>query len=85
MTPRFVQAQQGAERLNGKVNNIVKARLLKHNVKQTKLLKNGKVKSDAGVIVDDDQMEVVEHFKYIGSLTSPDGNVVDPELEWPRK
>ena len=34
-------------------------------------------------------IEVVEHFKYLGSLKPPDGNIVaktpDPELECPRK
>ena len=54
--------------------DIVKARLLKLNGKQTKLLNIGKIQSDAGVIVDDEQMEVVEHFKYLGSLKSADGN-----------
>ena len=29
---------------------------------------------DAGVAVDDEQIEVVEHFKYLGSLKSADGN-----------
>ena len=45
-------------------------------MKQTKLLAIGKIQSDAGVIVtvDDKQMEVVEHFKYIGSLKSADVN-----------
>ena len=43
-------------------------------MKQTKLLKIGKIQSDAGVLVDDEQMEVVEHFKYIGSLKAADGN-----------
>ena len=40
--------------------------------------------------MEDVQIEVVEHFKYIGSLQSADGknNVTmtpNPELEWPRK
>ena len=30
----------------------------------------GKIQSDAGVTVDDEQIEMVEHFKYIGSLKS---------------
>ena len=38
------------------------------------LLKTGKMQSDAGVTVDDEQIEVVEHFKYLGSLKSADGN-----------
>ena len=66
--------QEEAERLIGKVNIIGKSRLLKLNVKKTKLLIIGKMQSDAGVSVDDDEIEVVEHFKYLGSLKSADGN-----------
>ena len=44
-----VESQEEVERLIGKVNNIVKARLLKLNVKQTKFLKIGKIQYDAGV------------------------------------
>ncbi len=65
-----MQSQEEAERLIGTVNNIVKARLLKQN----KLMKIVKKQPDAGVIVDDEQMDVVEHFKYLGSLKSADGN-----------
>ena len=68
-------AQEDAERLIGKVNTIGKARLLKLNVKKTKLLKIGKMQSDdAGVAVDNEPIEVVEHFKYIGSMKSADDN-----------
>ena len=35
--------------------------------------------------MDDEQIEVVEHFKYIGSLKSPVAKTPDPELEWPKK
>ena len=57
------------------MNNLVKARLLKFNVKQTKLLKIGNYSPmQYIVIVDDEQIEVVEHFKYLGSLKSADGN-----------
>ena len=49
-TPIFVQSKEEAERSIGKVNNmIVKSRLLKLNVKETKLLTTGKIQSDAGV------------------------------------
>ena len=65
--------KEEAERLIGKVNNTVKERLLKLNVKQSKLLEIGKIQPDAVVIVDDEKMEVVEHFKYLGSLKSADG------------
>ena len=67
-------SQEVAERLIGKVNTIGKARLLKLNVKNTKLLKIGKMHSDAGVTVDNEPIEVVEHFKCLGSLKSADGN-----------
>ena len=47
------------------------------------------MQSDAGVSVDDDDIEAVEHFKYLGSLKSADGNcnkdIRDPKLEWQRK
>ena len=43
-------------------------------MKKILLLKIGKIQSDAGVIVDDEQIEVVEHFKYLVSLKSADGN-----------
>ena len=49
-TALCAESQEEAERLIGKVNNIIKARLLKLNVKQIKLLKIGKIQSDAGVI-----------------------------------
>ena len=45
-------SQEEAERLIGKVNTIGKVRLLKLNVNKTKLLKIGKMQSDAGVTVD---------------------------------
>ncbi len=48
--------------------------MLKLNVKNTKLVINGKMQSDAGVTVNDEQIEVVEHFKYLGSLKSADAN-----------
>ena len=36
--------------------------------------------------MDDEQIQVAEHFKYLGSLKSADGNNCNnPELEWPRK
>ena len=40
---------------------------------KTKFLKIVMIQSDAGVIVDDEQMEVVEHFK-LGPLKPADGN-----------
>ena len=73
-TALCANSQEEAERLIGKVNIIGKSRLLKLNVKKTNLLKIGKMQCDAGVSVDDEEIEVVEHFKYLGSLKSADGN-----------
>ena len=71
---RCTNSQEEAERLIGKVNIIGKSRLLKINVKKTKLLKIWNMQSDAGLSVDDEEIEVVEHFKYVGSLKSADGS-----------
>ena len=68
------ESPEDSESLIGKVNNIVKSRLQKLNVKHTERLKFGKIQSDAGVIVDDEHIEVVEHFKYLGSLKSANEN-----------
>ena len=73
-TALCANSQEEAERLIGKVNIIGKSRLLKLNVKKTKLLKIGKMQCDAGVSVDDEEIEVFEHFKYLGSPKSADGN-----------
>ena len=73
-TALCANSQEEAERLIGKVIIIGKSRLLKLNVKKTKLLKIGKMQCDSGVSVDDEEIEVVEHFKYIGSVKSADGN-----------
>ena len=49
-------SQEEAERLIGKVNIIGKARLVKLNVNKTKLLKIGKMPSNAGATVDDEHI-----------------------------
>ena len=55
-TALCAESQEEAERLNGKVCNIGKAKVLKLNVKKTKLLKIGEMQSDAGVTEDDEQI-----------------------------
>ena len=90
ITSRFEQSHNIIhKRLIGRVKNIRKARLLKLNVEKTKLRKVVKIQFDAGVTADDEQIEVVELFKYLSSLKSADSNcnndVPDPELEWPSK
>ena len=62
------ELQEDAESHIGIVNNIVKARLLKLNVKHTERAKIGTIQFDAIFIVDDEQIEVVDHFIYLGSL-----------------
>ena len=72
-TALCANSPEEAERLIGKVNTIGKARLLKLNVKKTKFLKIGKMPSDAVVTVDTEPIEVVEHFKYLGSIPNWNG------------
>ena len=43
-------------------------------MKKSTLLKVGKMQSDAGATVDNEQIEEVEHFKYLGSPKAADGN-----------
>ena len=66
-------AHRHKRRLNTKVNDAGKERLLKLNVKKTKLLKVGNTQPDATVRVDGEQIEEVEHFKYLGSLKAANG------------
>ena len=55
--------------------------------RSTKLLKVVKIQSYVGVMptVDDVQIEMVEHFKYIGSLKSVDGNCNKSRIEMAKK
>ena len=72
-TALCAQTQEEAEQLLTKVNDAGKERLLKLNVKKTKLLKVGNTQPDATVRVDGEQIEEVEHFKYLGSLKAANG------------
>ena len=64
-TELCAESQEEAGRLVGQMNNIGKGRVLKLCVKKTKLWQIGKIQWDAGVTVDDEQIEVVEHLKYL--------------------
>ena len=55
------ESHEKAELLIGEVN-LGKARLLKLNVKKTKLQKVGKIQSGAGVTVDGEPIEVVKLY-----------------------
>ena len=72
-TALCAQTQEEAEQLLTKVNDAGKERLLKLNVKKTKLLKVGNTQPDATVRVDGEQIEEVEHFKYLVSLKAANG------------
>ena len=56
------------------VNAAGAQRLLKLNVKKTKLLTIIDVPDDITIRVNNDPVEKVKHFKYIGSLKSSDGD-----------
>ena len=57
-----------------KVNAAGAQRLLKLNVKKTKLMTIGDVPDDITIRVNNDPVERVKQFKYIGSLISTDGD-----------
>ena len=74
-----------AERLIGKVNNIGKARLLKLNVKQTKLLKIGKMQElqwTMNKLRWSNISNISAHWNQVMAIVA---KTPDPELEWPRK
>ena len=73
-TALCANSQEEAETLIGKVNTNGKARPLKLNVKNTKLLKVGTMQSGAGVTVDNEQIEVVGNIKYLGAPKAADVN-----------
>ena len=72
-TALCAHSQEEAEQLLSKVNDAGRDRLLKLNVKKTKLLKVGNTTPNATVRVDGEQIDEVEHFKYLGSLKAANG------------
>ena len=62
------------QQLLDKVNAAGAQRLLKLNVKKTKLMTIGDVPGDITIRVNNDPVEKVKQFKYIGSLKSTDGD-----------
>ena len=72
-TAPCTHSQEEAEQLLTKVNDAGRETLLELNVKKTKLLKVGNTQPGATVRVDGEQIEEVEHVKYIGSLKAANG------------
>ncbi len=72
-TALCAQTREDAEQLLTKVNDAGRERLLKLNVKKTKLLKVGNAQPNTTVRVGGEQIEEVEHFKYLGSLKAANG------------
>ena len=62
------------QQLLDKVNAAGAQRLLKLNVKKTKLMTIGDVPDDITIRVNNDPVEKVKQFKYLGSLKSTDGD-----------
>ena len=60
------------QKLLDKVNAAGAQRLLKLNVKKTKLMTIGDVPDDITIRVNNDPVETVKQFKYLGSLKSSD-------------
>ena len=62
------------QQLLDKVNAAGAQRLLKLNVKKTKLMTIGDVQDDITIRVNNDPVEKVKQFKYLGSIKSTDGD-----------
>ena len=73
-TALIAQSPMEMQQLLDKVNAAGAQRLLKLNVKKTKLMTIGDVPDDITIRVNNDPVEKVKQFKYIGSLKSTDGD-----------
>ena len=73
-TALIAQSPMEMQQLLDKVNAAGAQRLLKLNVKKTKLMTIGDVPDDITIRVNNDPVEKVKQFKYLGSLKSTDGD-----------
>ena len=73
-TALIAQSPMEMQQLLDKVNAAGAQRLLKLNVKKTKLMTIGDVPDDINIRVNNDPVEKVKQFKYLGSLKSTDGD-----------
>ena len=73
-TALIAQSPMDMQQLLDKVNDAGVQRLLKLNVKKTKLMTIGDVPDDITIRVNKDPVEKIEQFKYLGSLTSTYGD-----------
>ena len=73
-TALIAQSPMEMQQLLDKVNAAGAQRLLKLNVKKTKLMTIGDVPDDINIRVNNDPVEKVKQFKYLGSLKSMDGD-----------
>ena len=73
-TALIAQSPMEMQQLLDKVNAAGAQSLLKLNAKKTKLMSIGDVPDDINIRVNNDPVEKVKQFKYIGSLKSTDGD-----------
>ena len=73
-TALIAQSPMEMQQLLDKVNAAGAQRLLKLNVKKTKRMTIGDMPDDITIRVNNDTVDKVKQFKYIGSLTSTDGD-----------
>ena len=73
-TALIAQSPMEMQQLLDKVNAAGAQRLLKLNVKKTKLMTIGDVPDDINIRVNNDPVEKVKQFKYLGSLKSTEGD-----------
>jgi len=71
-----VSSQKGLQQLMNRLNAVKKEYGMKINVKTTKVMcisRKGKSKVPVCLLIDDQQVEQVSQFKYLGSCISDDG------------
>ena len=71
-TALCAQGHQEASFLINNVNNVGKEKSLKLNVKKTKTFYIGKEENYVPIQIDNEELERVEHFKYLGSNKTSD-------------
>ena len=66
-------SEEGLQRMITSLNQVVERYGMKINIKKTKIMKVGRERSNINVSINDERLEQVREFKYLGSTISEDG------------
>ena len=76
-------SQKGLQELMNRLNAVMKEYGMKINVRKTKVMCiSWKIKSKVHLMIDDQQVEQVSQFKYLGSWISDDGYATKDIRVW---